>query len=615
VNWQHFQAFLWLRWRLFANQMTRGGILSQILLAMLAVGAGFLAIVLLIASFLAGFFLLPQAPPIAVLLVWDGLVFFFLVSWCTGLITELQRSESLSLDKFLHLPVSLSGVFTLNYLSSLACATIILQVPTMLGLSLGLTLGKGPLLALQLPAAAAFVFMVTALSYQFQGWLAALMVNKRRRRTIIVIVSVIFVLIFQVPNLVNIVRPWKSYEEQNKGQVAQQDAELDRALKANEITIEEFHNRRMEMMRERAARGTDTLKWWQDFAWIANMALPLGWLPWGAAGAMEDNPLPGLLATLIYTLIGAASLWRAYRTTLRIYTGQFTGQPAVAAVSKQPRPALPTADSAAPTANAAFLEKTIPWLSEQAAVIALTGFRSLTRAPEVKLLLLSPIGIVVVFGALFLRGGVEMPEAFRPLAAYGAMVTILFSFSQLVGNQFGYDRNGFRIFMLSPVPRREILLGKNLALVPLLFGLGAPVVAVVTIFIPLRYDQLLALPFQFVSMFLIYCMAANLLSILAPMPVAVGSLKPLTPKMVPMLLHMIFMLAMPIALTPVLAPWGIAAALEALDLSWSMPIYPVLAVLECAAIIGLFRVVLRWEGDLLQTREQQILEAVVAKAE
>jgi ABC-2 type transport system permease protein len=118
-----------------------------------------------------------------------------------------------------------------------------------------------------------------------------------------------------------------------------------------------------------------------------------------------------------------------------------------------------------------------------------------------------------------------------------------------------------------------------------------------------------------VSMFLIYCMAANLLSILAPMPVAAGSLKPITPKMVPMLLHLAFFFAMPLALIPALAPWGIEASLEALDLSLGMPIALLLTMLECAVLVGLFRIVLTWEGKLLQAREQKILETVVAKAE
>ncbi len=612
MNAPHFFAFVWLRWRLFANQLTKGGIFSQILLAVLAVGAVLGAFGLLILSFLAGFFLLPEASPLVVLLVWDGLVVSFLFNWSLGLVTELQRSEALSLDRFLHLPVSLSGVFTLNYLSSLVCLTMLLFVPAMLGMSLGLTLGKGPLLALQLPAALAFLFMVTALTYQFQGWLASLMVNKRRRRTIVVIVSLVFILLFQGPNLVNLFAPWHSYDTQHKEETAKL-ADLSRALQANEITAEEYQKQRAEFQREREERATETSQSWRNTAWIVNMAVPLGWLPWGAAAAMEGNPFPGLLAVVGYTLIGTASLWRGYRTTLRMYTGTFTG------ASKNPTPApqapaKPSVVSPVPAGAPTFLEKTIPWLSEQAAVIALSGFRSLSRAPEVKMLLISPIIIVAVLVGMFFHGKV-LPEAARPALGFGVMATILFTFSGLAGNQFGYDRSGFRIFVLSPAPRREVLLGKNLALVPLVFGLAVPTVALAAIVMPMRFDHMLALPFQFVTMFLIYCMPANLLSILAPMPVASGSLKPLTPKMVPMLLHLVFFFTMPIALTPVLAPWGIEAALEALDRSWGLPIALLLTILECAAVVGLFRIVLTWEGRLLQMREQHILETVVAKAE
>jgi ABC-2 type transport system permease protein len=612
VNAPHFRAFVWLRWRLFANQLTRGGIFSQILLGILAVGAVLSSIALLIGSFLAGLLLLPETSPIVVLLVWDGLVLSFLFNWCLGLVTELQRSEALSLDRFLHLPVSLSGVFTLNYMSSLVCMTMLLFVPAMLGMSLGLTLAKGPLLAVQLPAALAFLFMVTALSYQFQGWLASLMVNKRRRRTIIVVVSLVFVLIFQTPNLVNLFRPWNTFEAEHKEETVE-IAKLSRALEAKEITQEEYQKRRTDMQRERDERATEASQSWRNTAWIVNMALPIGWLPWGAAAAMDGNPLPGLLATLAYTLIGTASLWRAYRTTLRMYTGQFTAGTA----STTPAPKAPFASSGVspiPAGAATFLEKAIPWLSEQAAVVALSGFRSLSRAPEVKMLLLSPIFIVVVLGGMFMHGA-DWPETFRPVTAFAVIATILFTFGQVAGNQFGYDRSGFRIFVLSPAPRREILLGKNLSLAPLVFGLATPVVALATIVMPMRFDQLLTIPFQFVSMFLIYCMAANLLSILAPMPVAAGSLKPITPKMVPMLLHLAFFFAMPLALIPALAPWGIEASLEALDLSLGMPIALLLTMLECAVLVGLFRIVLTWEGKLLQAREQKILETVVAKAE
>jgi hypothetical protein len=340
------------------------------------------------------------------------------------------------------------------------------------------------------------------------------------------------------------------------------------------------------------------------------MALPIGWPAWGAAAAVEGNVLPAIFGTLGLTLIGAASMWRSYRTTMRLYTGQYTAGTKIQAPVKASAPKPSTA-----VLPAYFLERTLPGLSEQAAVIALTGLRSLLRAPEVKMLLLSPIIMIVIFSGMFLRGGMNVPAGVVPLIAYGAVAMTLFTMGQLAGNQFGYDRSGFRIFVLSPAPRREILLGKNLAFLPLVAGLSTPMVALVAVLLPLRLDHLLALPFQFVSMFLIYCMMANVLSILAPMPVASGSLKPVSPKGLPMVLHMLFVFTVPTAMAPTFAPLGIEALLEALEWSFGLPICLVLTVLVAAAVVALYRLVITAEGRFLQARERKILDVVVAKAE
>ena len=44
----------------------------------------------------------------------------------------------------------------------------------MVALALGLALSRGPLMLLLLPLIAAFFFMTTAITYQFQGWLASI---------------------------------------------------------------------------------------------------------------------------------------------------------------------------------------------------------------------------------------------------------------------------------------------------------------------------------------------------------------------------------------------------------------------------------------------------------
>ena len=80
-----------------------------------------------------GLYAIPKAQPAQLMYVWDGAGRRFLFFWMIGLITELQRTEPLSLSKFLHLPVSVNGAFLINYFSSLLRLSLIVFVPVMLG--------------------------------------------------------------------------------------------------------------------------------------------------------------------------------------------------------------------------------------------------------------------------------------------------------------------------------------------------------------------------------------------------------------------------------------------------------------------------------------------------
>ena len=114
-----------------------------------------------------------------------------------------------------------------------------------------------------------------------------------------------------------------------------------------------------------------------------------------------------------------------------------------------------------------FLELRIPGVPEQAAALALTTFRSLLRAPEVKMAWATSILVpLIVGGSLLFRSTVTFPEAAKPFMATGAVVFSVFMLVQFFANQFGFDRDGFRALVLSPVDRRLILLGKNLACLP-----------------------------------------------------------------------------------------------------------------------------------------------------
>ena len=144
MNWQHLQAFLWLRWRLLVNQWRRGGAVNAVLMTILAVGrAGHGGPVVRRLASCSGCCVSQGRAGAHLLYVWDGLIVGFLFFWAIGLMAELQRTEPLSLSKFLHLPVSVSGAFVINYVSSLLCLSLIVFVPIMFGFGLALAFPGG----------------------------------------------------------------------------------------------------------------------------------------------------------------------------------------------------------------------------------------------------------------------------------------------------------------------------------------------------------------------------------------------------------------------------------------------------------------------------------------
>ena len=90
MNRHHLGAFFWLRWRLFINQLKRGGLANAVILGIVAAALAFAAVGLFVTALLVGLFVLPQASPLVLLLVWDGLVVGFLFFWMIGLLTELR---------------------------------------------------------------------------------------------------------------------------------------------------------------------------------------------------------------------------------------------------------------------------------------------------------------------------------------------------------------------------------------------------------------------------------------------------------------------------------------------------------------------------------------------
>ncbi len=586
MNWEQLKTILWLRWRLLRNQTHRGGgwlgAAVTVFLTLVALGIG---VASFIGGFCGGFFGLTDQSPQVVMFAWLAITLFFLFFWGIGLLTELQRSETIDLQKLMHLPVALGQMFTINYLVSHLTPGIVMVVPLMFGLGLGLTVARGPLMILTIPLAISTVLMISAWTYCLRGWLATMMSNPRRRRTVIMFITLAFVLLAQGPNL------YFNVFQRNFGASGKTQAER-----------QEQH----------ARKEADTGAFFQKL-FAAQPFVPPLWLPVGARNLAEGNPLPALLGTLGGLGIAALGLRRAYRNTVGFYLGEGNGKAAV-------KPAVSGGEKKSPSVRAkngqTFLERSLPFVPEQSSALALATLRSLLRAPEVKMSLGSSFVVSIILGAGFLfRSTANVSDTVKPFIATGSVVFPVFFLAQFFGNQFGFDRDGFRSLILSPADRRLILLGKNLAAFPVAAFFGVLLAGLTAWRLHLAATTALATVFQLGSVLLMAGIVGNLLSILVPYRIQPGTMKPTKMPGLAMLLLMMCHMFYPVALLPVLAG-------PLLEMLWRRLQWPdfVPVNLICSALLLVVMAIIYWQtleplGRLLQRRETKILSVITVEVE
>jgi hypothetical protein len=168
--------------------------------------------------------------------------------------------------------------------------------------------------------------------------------------------------------------------------------------------------------------------------------------------------------------------------------------------------------------------------------------------------------------------------------------------------------------VLGPLPRRDVLFGKNLALLPFALPMMVVAIALSQWFRPMRMDYLAAALIQTIPMYLVFCIGANLLSILAPITLKPGSGMPAPHQGIRHLYHILFMLLVSLLVGVTFIPLGVEALLGLIG-NRGLPAYLVLGLLQAPVAVWVYRAALDWQGELLQRREQQILEIVAARAE
>jgi hypothetical protein len=576
MNREQLKTIFWLRWRLMRNQWARSGGLGAAISVLVGFGAIVASLGFFVLALLGAVFGLRAVEPKVIMEIWMGVTAGFLFFWMIGLLTELQRSESIDLTKLMHLPVSLGQLFVVNYLVSHFTLCIVIMVPVMMGLAIGLVIARGPEMVLLIPLALSMVVMISAWTYYLRGWLASLMSNPRRRRTVIMCITLGFVFLAQGPNIYFNILGRHSTADQHSGQA---------------VTPLERFNRLVAV---------------QDF-------IPPLWVAVGARGLAENDIWPAVYGTLGCLGLAALGLRQAYRSSLKFYLGAGGGKTA-----GRSKPAAITAKTPRVTAQTGsqFLEWRLPAVPEQAAALALATLRSLLRAPEVKMALASSVISILIIGAMvFLRSSPNLPEVGKPFITTGVVAFASFMLVQFFTNQFGFDRDGFRSLVLSPVDRRLILLGKNLAILPVGFCLGSSLLVLVSVWLRLPLLAVVAALFQLVTLLLIGCVGGNLLSILMPFRIQPGSMKPTKMPALAMFVMILCQMLLPVAMAPVFAGPLLAWGWQQAGLPAFVPVNLICSAVLCAAMVLTYWLVLPPLGRLLQRRETKILGVVTVEVE
>ena len=608
MNSSHLAAIVRIRWQMMRNRFRKSSesnwIITIIVVVLAALGS-FSSFVFTVGW---GNFFLAKMDPSYVIYVWDALVIVFLFGWMVGLMTELQRSEMLSLKNLLHLPISLRGAFFLNYTSSFASLMILLFVPTMLGVCVASVLHFGIKSLVVFALLISFLFMVTAVSYLLRGWLARLMENKRTRGTVIAVTTISFVLVFQLPMMFNLsgLGSMGDAARQRRTAYAEELSELTEQLESKAISLEEytasaastseaFTRREKEISDAKIAAVTEKAK-------LANVFLPVGWLPYGASAAATGAVLAPWMCVAGMFTIGLASLALSYQSTLRGYTGYHNKE--YQAVTRRKSKTL---------SGKSILDRSVPLLTQTQSVIAMATLRSTLRAPESKMALMTPLIFVFVFGSMIFTGPLSnIPKFALPWIGIGALTMSLLGMAQLMLNMFGLDRQGFRAYVLMPAPRRDILLGKNTGIFPIIGTLCSVLILFVGIGLKLDITHIAATLLQILIAYLLYSLVSNYVSIVAPTGMAMGSMKPVAMKLSVVAMQVVGAMLIPV----VIIPAALALATEQLNtevldfLPNTIPIYLLLTLVQLPLAIWFYRKVLNWQGRHLQDREQAILEVI-----
>ena len=566
-------ALLWLKWTLFRNAMrSRKAMLSKIASILGTLAALILALAIAVILGIAAYRLLspdlstqilaqlPPDHPLAAELkdvMRSGFLLLFMVfailylMWATVPLS-LGGGSQFTPGRLLLYPVSLRKLFAIDFLSELTSLGSIFAIPIILAVSLGAGLGLSRVL-LALPAALLTIAFGISLAKWLSTSMSALMQKRRTRgETVLALIGVV--------------------------------VGLGAAFMGELAAYMSRHGGELSALR---------------------------WTPPGAAAvALTEGLRAGGERAYALSLLALA----AY-TIILVFVTYLIARRAALGAGGMKRAAKRTRMQGDATAMQTGWH--LPLLSPQISAIIEKELRYAMRNAQLRMMAVMPLILIAV---RLLRGnrpgqGNAPPTALSEVSSFstyteGLLVAagILYVFlilSSLACNLFAYEAGGMRSFILAPVDRRTILLGKNLTITFLAFVFCAVLLAVNQLVF--RDLTLSALGFASLSfLFFAACFAVigNWLSIRFPKRLQFGKRMNASGVTGFLLIPIMLALAVPVFLATFAGYLAQSFVLK----------YATLALFAGLAV-ALYSLLITRQGRALERSEQDILDAVSGRSE
>ena len=252
----------------------------------------------------------------------------------------------------------------------------------------------------------------------------------------------------------------------------------------------------------------------------------------------------------------------------------------------------------------------LPFVSTPLSALIEKELRYVSRNAQVRMMALMPLILIVirVMNSRRFSSSGGMSGAFeneflyygQGLMAAGGVLYVFLILSGLSCNLFAFEEAGMRALILSPVQRKQVLLGKNIAVTIVAFFLSAALLLInQLIFRDITWGSAFFVALTFVIFAAMISLFGNWLSIRFPKRMKFGKRMNVSGVVGLLLIPMITVLSMP----PL-------AATSAGYITRSLAVeYVTLSVLAVLAI-GFYALIINSQGELLQRREIEVLEAV-----